>query len=204
METILPILLCLISGAITRLSLTYANQRWASTYHNTVVYLLLPIITFAITKVISNNIALSLGMVGALSIVRFRNPVKNPLELSIYFLLISYGITFGVNIKYGILLLISSSIIIIAVEKIKKLSFFENKSLFNLSFNEEENNFILEIICKKQIDDFVNNQYLIAAVDDKLNSKYIYKFGSYEKNTILNLYSELKDNEDIEIAELNF
>jgi hypothetical protein len=204
METILPILLCLISGAITRLSLTYANQRWASTYHNTVVYLLLPIITFAITKVISNNIALSLGMVGALSIVRFRNPVKNPLELSIYFLLISYGITFGVNIKYGILLLISSSIIIIAVEKIKKLSFFENKSLFNLSFNEEENNFILEIICKKQIDDFVNNQYLIAAVDDKLNSKYIYKFGSYEKNTILKLYSELKGNEDIEIAELNF
>ena len=119
MEIILPILLCLLSGAITRISLTYANQKWANTYHNTVVYLLLPIITFAITKVISNNIALSLGMVGALSIVRFRNPVKNPLELSIYFLLISYGITFSVNIKYGILLLLSSSIIIITMDKIK-------------------------------------------------------------------------------------
>ena len=204
MEIILPILLCLLSGAITRISLTYANQKWANTYHNTVVYLLLPIITFAITKVISNNIALSLGMVGALSIVRFRNPVKNPLELSIYFLLISYGITFSVNIKYGILLLLSSSIIIITMDKIKKLSFFEDKSLFNLSFNEEENNFILEIVCKKQMDDFIKNQYLITAVDDKVNSKYIYKFGSYEKNAIVKLYSELKDNNNVETAELNF
>ncbi len=204
MKIILPIFLCLVSGAITRLSLTYANQKWANTYHNTVVYLILPIITFAITKVISNNIALSLGMVGALSIVRFRNPVKNPLELSIYFLLISYGITFSVNIKYGILLLLSSSIIIITMDKIKKLSFFEDKSLFNLSFNEEENNFILEIVCKKQMNDFIKNRYLITAIDDKVNSKYIYKFGSYEKNSILKLYSELKDNNDVETVELNF
>ena len=143
-------------------------------------------------------------MVGALSIVRFRNPVKNPLELSIYFLLISYGITFSVNIKYGILLLLSSSIIIITMDKIKKLSFFEDKSLFNLSFNEEENNFILEIVCKKQMNDFIKNRYLITAIDDKVNSKYIYKFGSYEKNSILKLYSELKDNNDVETVELNF
>ena len=48
---------------------------------------LLPAITFVITKVIAGNIALSLGMIGALSIVRFRNPVKSSLELTIYFLL---------------------------------------------------------------------------------------------------------------------
>ena len=84
------------------------------------------------------------------------------------------------------------------------MSFFEDKSLFNLSFNEEENNFILEIVCKKQMDDFIKNQYLITAVDDKVNSKYIYKFGSYEKNAIVKLYSELKDNNDVETAELNF
>ena len=115
MSTFITVFFCLISGIVTRLSLTFANQKWANTYHNTVVYLLLPIITFAITKVISNNIALSLGMVGALSIVRFRNPVKNPLELTIYFLLISYGITFGVDLKYGILLLVSSSILIVSI-----------------------------------------------------------------------------------------
>ena len=150
MSTFITVFFCLISGIVTRLSLTFANQKWANTYHNTVVYLLLPIITFAITKVISNNIALSLGMVGALSIVRFRNPVKNPLELTIYFLLISYGITFGVDLKYGILLLVSSSVLIVSIDKIKNLKFFKDKTLFNLSFNEEENNYLLEVVSKKK------------------------------------------------------
>ena len=204
MSTFITVFFCLISGIVTRLSLTFANQKWANTYHNTVVYLLLPIITFAITKVISNNIALSLGMVGALSIVRFRNPVKNPLELTIYFLLISYGITFGVDLKYGILLLVSSSILIVSIDKIKNLKFFKDKTLFNLSFNEEENNYLLEVVPKKKIENFINNKFLITALDDKINSKYIYKFGSYEKDIILNLYNEIKDLEEIETSELNF
>ncbi len=204
MSTFITVFFCLISGIVTRLSLTFANQKWANTYHNTVVYLLLPIITFAITKVISNNIALSLGMVGALSIVRFRNPVKNPLELTIYFLLISYGITFGVDLKYGILLLVSSSVLIVSIDKIKNLKFFKDKTLFNLSFNEEENNYLLEVVSKKKIENFINNKFLITALDDKINSKYIYKFGSYEKDIILNLYNEIKDLEEIETSELNF
>lgn len=204
MSTFITVFFCLISGIVTRLSLTFANQKWANTYHNTVVYLLLPIITFAITKVISNNIALSLGMVGALSIVRFRNPVKNPLELTIYFLLISYGITFGVDLKYGILLLVSSSVLIVSIDKIKNLKFFKDKTLFNLSFNEEENNYLLEVVSKKKIENFISNKFLITALDDKINSKYIYKFGSYEKDIILNLYNEIKDLEEIETSELNF
>ena len=41
-----------------------------------ITFLLLPATTYVITKVIANNLALSLGMIGALSIVRFRNPEK--------------------------------------------------------------------------------------------------------------------------------
>ena len=36
---------------------------------------------------------LSLGMIGALSIVRFRNPIRSPFELTVYFLSITLGIT---------------------------------------------------------------------------------------------------------------
>ena len=84
----------------------------------------MPIITFVITKVIANNIALSLGMVGALSIVRFRNPVKNSLELVIYFALIAVGISAGVNINYSILLGILVSLIILSLNYIIKLILF--------------------------------------------------------------------------------
>ena len=65
-------------------------------------FMLLPPITFVVTKLISGNITLSLGMVGALSIVRFRNPVKSSLELTIYFLLITIGIACSVFYKWGI------------------------------------------------------------------------------------------------------
>ena len=75
---------------------------WANTLQHTVSFIMLPVITLSITHVISGNIALALGMVGALSIVRFRNPVKT--RIGSYFLLITVGIAMSVKIKYGILL----------------------------------------------------------------------------------------------------
>ena len=75
-------------GLILNIALQKINQDWVTTFHHRMSFILLPVITLTITTVISGNIALSLGMIGALSIVRFRNPVKNPFELVLYFALI--------------------------------------------------------------------------------------------------------------------
>jgi hypothetical protein len=48
--------------------------------------------TFLIISVIKSSFALSLGLVGALSIVRFRTPIKDPVELAYIFLAIASGI----------------------------------------------------------------------------------------------------------------
>ena len=85
---------CAIVGSLIRLNLSVLhNQDWVRTKSQQLIFAALPSIGFVITKVISGNIALSLGMVGALSIVRFRSPVKNPYELVSYFLLLTLGIT---------------------------------------------------------------------------------------------------------------
>ena len=97
-------LLSILSGLSIRIVLTLVKQRWASTYHHTMSYVMLALITLTITTVIAGNIALSLGMIGALSIVRFRNPVRNPFELVIFFALVTIGIAMSVNIRYGITL----------------------------------------------------------------------------------------------------
>ena len=55
------------------------------------------IITTMIMSVISNNIALSLGMVGALSIIRFRTAVKDVRDASFIFWAIAVGIGAGVS-----------------------------------------------------------------------------------------------------------
>ena len=60
----------------------------------------LPTLGFVITTVIGTNIALNLGMVGALSIIRFRTLVRSPYELIIYFALLTMGIATSVNYRY--------------------------------------------------------------------------------------------------------
>ncbi len=113
LSNLIPIVFLLVAGILIRQSLIIASQMWAKTYHHSLSLLLLPITTFVITKAISGNIALSLGMIGALSIVRFRNPVKNPFELVIFFCSITLGIASGVDIRLGIILLLVTVFVII-------------------------------------------------------------------------------------------
>lgn len=58
---------------------------------------MLTLITTIIMSVIGNNIALSLGMVGALSIVRFRTAIKDPRDTAYIFWTIAVGICCGVS-----------------------------------------------------------------------------------------------------------
>ncbi len=58
----------------------------------------MPVIVAAIMIAMQSNLLVSLGMVGALSIVRFRNALKNPLDLLYLFWAISAGIIVGVGL----------------------------------------------------------------------------------------------------------
>jgi len=64
-------------------------------YNYNVSFVLMTMITALIIMTISTNIVLSLGMVGALSIVRFRTAVKDPLDIVYMFWAISAGIASG-------------------------------------------------------------------------------------------------------------
>ena len=57
------------------------------------------IVVAAIMIAMQSNLIVSLGMIGALSIVRFRNAVKNPRDLLFLFWAVSAGIIYGVGLK---------------------------------------------------------------------------------------------------------
>ena len=103
LDKIYTVIILLVMSLYLRILLQIAGQSWIKTVAHTSTLLLLPILTYVITSVISGNIALSLGMVGALSIVRFRNPVRSPLELSVYFGAITMGIAASVSFKWLLL-----------------------------------------------------------------------------------------------------
>lgn len=67
---------------------------------------ILPVIVCCIVLAIQSSLVISLGMVGALSIVRFRTAIKNPLDLVFLFWAISVGIICGAGIP-GLAMLLS-------------------------------------------------------------------------------------------------
>lgn len=83
------------------LGIYYLKSRKAFFSKDFAVSLLaLSMITAAIILTIQSSVVVSLGMVGALSIVRFRTAVKNPLDLVFLFWSISVGIICGAGLFY--------------------------------------------------------------------------------------------------------
>ena len=195
--TIISVILMPILGLILRQSLTMSNQTWAKTYHHTLSFTLLPLITFFITKAIAGNIVLALGMVGALSIVRFRTPVRNPLELIMYFASISIGIVGSVNIVYAIIMLIFICIILIFFKKVEMISKKYNNDLFSLSFTEGEALNFIELSLEKEDSSLQQSEFLVQEFIDNENKIYSYKFASNNKknlNYFINEYKSVNSN----------
>ena len=82
----------------------------------------LPVVTAAILLAMNSNLAISLGMVGALSIVRFRNAVKNPSDLTFLFWSISIGIVVGACLyELALFLCLAVTVLVTALNLIPSL-----------------------------------------------------------------------------------
>jgi hypothetical protein len=180
-------------------TLIIIRQNWVNTVHYLMTFLLLPPITFIITNVISNNLALSLGMIGALSIVRFRNPVKNPLELVIFFGLITLGISLGVSSKFGFLLfviiegvLIFSKIVELLAKKFKLLNLFK----YSFSVNDGVLKNFVQIESISKIDYLENNPDLIYFSTNNRDS-FIYKISVKDRIQIKDIRKKISSEKDV-------
>lgn len=93
---------------------------------------ILPFLTMIVCLIISvvkSSLALSLGLVGALSIVRFRTPIKEPEELVYLFMAIAIGLGLGAD---QTLLTVIATFFILVVVSILRWKFFhaQSKTLF--------------------------------------------------------------------------
>lgn len=96
------IVLSLLTAVITAIIInfvyrkTYVGVSYTKTFALSIV--LLSMVTSLIIRTINSNLSLSLGMVGALSIVRFRTAVKDPIDTVFMFWAISAGIMAGAGL----------------------------------------------------------------------------------------------------------
>ena len=75
---------------------TYRGVLYSPSF--TLTLIMLTLITTPVVMCIKNDIALSMGMVGALSIVRFRTAVKDPLDTAYMFWALTMGILLGAGL----------------------------------------------------------------------------------------------------------
>lgn len=143
------------------------------------VLAILPTITAGIVLAMQSNIVISLGMVGALSIVRFRNAVKSSMDLMFLFWAISIGIICGGGI-YELALIVSFVITLL---------------LFLLEYIPVKKQSLLLIVNGDNVS--VENE--IVEVLKKYTKHYKVKSRSIHSENI-DLIIEIRSKKNIEIA----
>ena len=197
------ITLLIFLGLLLRVMLQIFGQSWIRTKAHTATILILPIITYVITNVISGNIALSLGMVGALSIVRFRNPVRSPLELSVYFGAITMGIAASVSLSWLMILVIAIFMATISLIIVNKVSTgLLSVPFFNSSFSEGNSLSSLSITTQESIDSLDEHQLLQSKVVSNTEGTVFYHLASINFNLLREIQKDVQENHNLTSTEL--
>ena len=115
---------------------SYKGVMYSKTFNVTLIAM--SMITSSIILAITTNIILSLGMVGALSIVRFRTAIKDPIDVAYLFWAIGMGIVSGAGLWQ--LALMSSVVIGIILFVFSKISDVKTPYLLVISYQTEETN----------------------------------------------------------------
>ena len=140
--TLSEFFLNMILAAVLGFILSYLYTRYGTSLSNRRMFSknfpMLSMTTMFIITVVRSSLTLSLGLVGALSIVRFRAAIKEPEELGFLFLAISIGL--GLGASQPIITLVAFaliSIIILFRHFSQKAEFTQNLLLTITSFNPQ-------------------------------------------------------------------
>ena len=176
----LDIILSLVIAMITAVIInyvykkTYVGVSYTKTFSLGII--LLTLVTSIVIRTINSNLALSLGMVGALSIVRFRTAVKDPVDTIFMFWAITAGIMAGAGLYVVTLLatlIISLFYFIAYTYQVKKT----RKILLIVKANNEKADYVNELL--------------------RDNNKCLLRTESY-KNNVAELTYEVNGREEIE------
>jgi len=198
----IKILVCAVGGLIITISHSFFSYKWLRNSFNLYVGVALPIIGLVITTVIGTNIALSIGMLGALSIVRFRTPIRTPYELVHYFSLLTLGISAKVDVNISLLLVILLSALPFLIEKFSKIKSKGKNEVkqilmnFNASLSDSE-------IQSISNDEFVKN-FSVKKLPEGNEISGLAKFTNQkQKESFLNKWKNKIKNYDISLDEIN-
>jgi len=182
--------------------------RFSTTLSNRVefskIFIILAATTTIVITIVKSSLALSLGLVGALSIVRFRAAIKEPEELVYLFLLIAIGL--GCGAGQFIITVIGVSVILLLIfvysrfesgKKIKSLDKLSLSIICNYNAKEDEIDKFKNILLEKA--DFVKLISLVKSDDNTTINFQIQLKEFNDLNNIINLVQ--KENIKVVVAQ---
>jgi hypothetical protein len=98
-QILLSMLVSVLCGLVIFLVYRYFNRGVVYSVNFNILIMMVTVVTTLIIITIGNNLVLTLGMVGALSIVRFRAAVKDPLDVGFLFWGVAAGLTAGAQLE---------------------------------------------------------------------------------------------------------
>ena len=118
-QILIVILFALLIGLYIYAVYRYLTKKTFYSKSFNISLVLMSVITAAVILTVQSSVVISLGMVGALSIVRFRTAVKDPMDLAFLFWAISAGIICGAGlVEIAIILSVVATIVIFALDRI--------------------------------------------------------------------------------------
>ncbi len=181
----IAILLSLVLAFIIKLTYIKVGRALNDKHYFSDTFIPLAIITTLVITVIKFSLALSLGLVGALSIVRFRAAIKEPEELVYLFFVISIGLANGAN--QFLLSIIATAIIVgflfirnIYLNKKDKndLQLNSDTNILNININDNAKN--IEDIIKQLKPEFKYLKLKSANIDQN-KGNYVFWYDLDEK-----------------------
>ena len=155
-----------------------------------------PLLTVTVTLVIAvvkSSLALSLGLVGALSIVRFRTPIKEPEELTYIFLCIGIGLATGSDQYLVAIVGFSLTLLCIFINKklTSKSSYQNNLSLSITGIETSDISKVIELISKNSL--YVNFHSLSISKGTSKNTNLNLSFTPKEFKNLNLLVEEISN-----------
>ena len=155
---------------------TFNGVMYSSSFGVTLIAMTM--ITTIVILAVTSNVVLSLGMVGALSIVRFRTAIKEPLDIAFLF----WSIGVGIVLAAGMIPLAVFGSVVVGVT----LLVFVNKKSYTHPY-------ILVLSCDGQDSENAAKEYIIPSVERSIVKSKTAQAGSVELNLEVRLKEESTD-----------
>lgn len=183
--------------------LTYRGLSYSTTFVNSLI--LLTMITSVVIMVIGNNLAAAFGLVGAMSIIRFRTAVKDTQDIMFIFFSLAIGLACGVDFtSVAILGTIIIGVVFLAIVHLNVAAPRRKDFLLQLMVSGSSGNTLLDPVLGKFCSRYkvVNVKAVGEESNDMLEVSYYVKLKSEDNSQ--KFIKEIRGVEGVKYANLFF